>query len=233
MIREHLFNTEWWGSPVGIVEIDAFLSASSASRRRALKSWSWVECTLTSATAEIRTTLASEGFVHADTTVQFRLDLRRVALSQHSSGIAVRRGTDFAALDLSNARPFVHERFHMLRGATQERVMARYLRWANHVHRDHPETVLQFEVEGRAAGWFLSVPKGRGLDLALAMTSQDGRLSGATLYRDACALYARDGFHIGEAGFSARNLDVLNVYAALGARFFATRDCFLWQPDGG
>lgn len=230
MIREHAFNTRWWGAPVGVVDIEAFQAAQTADRTRSLQDWTWVECTASGPTPALREILAAAGFVHADTTIQFRLDLRRVPSAVGSSNVTIRRGSDIPTLDLAAARPFQHERFYLLREATPERVMARYTRWGAELHRSTPDTVLQFEREGRPAGWFLSQPGARGLDLALAMTAVGGGVSGATLYREACRHYAQDGHRFGEAGFSVRNLDVLNVYAALGARFVGVRECWLWQP---
>lgn len=230
VIREHAFNTRWWGAPVGIIDPAAFVASDPATRIAALRAWAWAECATEAPTPTLREALMTAGFVHADTTIRFRLDLRRVTSTMSPGSTHIRHGTHVRALDLSNMRPFAHERFALLRDATPERVSARYQQWAEQLHRDTPSTVLVFESDRRPAGWFLSLPRGQQLDLALAMTASDGGLSGATLYREACVQYARDGFRIGEAGFSVRNLDVLNVYASLGARFTSVRECWLWQP---
>jgi hypothetical protein len=230
VIREHAFNSRWWGAPTGIVESEAFLAASPTDRAHALEAWAWVECISEAPTAALRRALAASGFVHADTMVQFRLDLRRVQPSGAMCDTVVRSGGEIETLDLSTITPFAHERFLLLEGASPERVAERYRIWGAELHRGAPATTLQFERAGRAAGWFLARPSGTSLELTLAMTAVDGGLSGATLYREACVAFAAQGFRIGHAGFSARNLDVMNVYASLGARFTGARECWLWQP---
>jgi len=230
MICEHAFNTRWWGEPVGVLDPEDFVSAPARDRTAALADWAWVECTSSAPTPALRTALMTAGFVHADSTIRFRLDLRRVSSTAAPEAVHLRHGTSVVSLDLSDMRPFAHERFSLLRGATPERIAGRYLDWAAQLHRETPGTVLLFEARGAPAGWFLAKPSDSTLDLALAMTAAHGGLSGASLYREACAQFARDGFRIGEAGFSARNLDVLNIYSSLGARFVSLRECWLWQP---
>jgi len=230
MIREHAFNSEWWGAPVGILEVEPFLAAPAEERTPALHDWAWVECVSTSPTPALRTALCQAGFVHADSTIQFRLDLRRVTDVPTSDEIAIRRGTQCPSLGIYEIRPFLHERFQLLRGATHERISERFVRWARDLHAETAETVLQFEAAGRPVGWFLARPRGQTLDLVLAITAPGSKLPGAALYRAACVQFARDGYRIGVAGFSVRNLDVLNIYASLGARFVAVRECWIWQP---
>jgi hypothetical protein len=77
-------------------------------------------------------------------------------------------------------------------------------------------------------GWFLSQPAAAGLNLTLAATSRNARVSGFLLYEKSLAAYAAKGHRIGFASFSVTNTAVHNIYAKLGARFTAPIGIWFW-----
>jgi hypothetical protein len=122
----------------------------------------------------------------------------------------------------------LHERFYQIPGATPSKVLDRYVRWSDLLIKDHPETCLQFLLDGKVQGWFLSHPAPGGLELTLAMLSTESVMSGFDLYSVAIATYAEQGFRLGFASFSLTNIAVHNIYANLGARFLEPEECWMW-----
>jgi hypothetical protein len=234
VIREHAFNTRWWGQPVGVIDNESFFSASPAQRNEALEPYAWAEYSAVDTHYGLRLLAHDSGFVCADSYVQFRIDLRPHAAVTLPSWLQVRTpGAADRSWQPSPLQAFEHERFGLLRGCTQERLTARYARWAGELALENPETCLEFCVEQQVCGWFFGRPTTTGLELTLAMAAANTRLPGAELYRFALGEYARQGHRLGHAGFSARNRSVLNIYASLGARFTGVRDNFLWQRSPG
>ena len=71
MIREHVFNTKWWGQPVGIIDDPEFFQQPDQIQREMLSPYSWVEFR-----SPMELTLSLEqihqaGFLHVDTQVNF------------------------------------------------------------------------------------------------------------------------------------------------------------------
>ncbi len=229
MIKLHEFNTEWWGSPVGIVTDSAFFQQSPADQQRALEQYAWVEFVHPAATLPSRLSLASAGFFYTDTQVRFRLDLTRIQPGSCAEALAV-ESADRSAFTIRDGelRPFPYERFYALPGATEPKVSQRYVLWSNNLVRQHPATALRFLQEGKVQGWFLSHPEKGALGLTLAMLSADSNTSGFDLYSRAASEYARRGFRLGTASFSIQNSPVHNIYSALGARFTEPRECWMW-----
>lgn len=231
MMQVHEFNSRWWGGRVGIVTDSAWFLRDAEALQAELLTCDWAEYTAAETSTATRLAAHRAGFFHADTHIQFRIDLRRFAAEALPPGVEVRQaGVGVDHWKPSGLRPFEHERFAMLTGCTPERLVDRYAVWAAELALSTPATCLEIFLHGRCAGWFLSRPSKTGLELALAMTAADEVLPGATLYRVALGAYARSGFRIGHAGFGVRNRSVHNIYAALGARFTGTRDAWLWQP---
>ena len=67
-----------------------------------------------------------------------------------------------------------------------------------------------------------------GLDLTLAVSSRNAKVSGLLLYQACLSAYERAGHRIGFASFSIRNSPVHNIYANLGARFTSSMGIWLW-----
>lgn len=233
MIDEHRFNSEWLGAPVGIVrDAAALLAAPRAVVREALARWRFVELRC-GADAVDRARLADLGFFLADTQVHFRLGLSSLRPTPSLEGLTLRWAdvASFAVAPEAMAA-FHHERYRHVPGVTPERLAQRYSRWASNLITASPATCLQVEVGEVAQGWFLSSPEGRKLQLTLAMTSAESKISGLHLYLAAGVAYAAKGYALGEASFSVHNTPVLNLYAKLGARFTSTEDVWLWTPRG-
>lgn len=231
-LRLHEFNSRWWGAPAGVVTDPLWLSGPPAVLAMHCAEYAWVEYIDSKPTSEVRRVLQKLGFVHADTQLQFRVDLRPYAQEVLPCGVTL--GVAPTAVETWKAavlRPFVHERYSLLAGCSEARLTARYAQWAAQLAQSVPATSLEFRRGTIAQGWFLSHPSSAGLELTLAMTALDSSLPGATLYRAAIGAYARRGFRLGYAGFSATNHDVHNIYSALGARFTGARECWLWQSS--
>jgi hypothetical protein len=229
MIKQHEFNTEWWGEAVGIVTDPAFFAGSSADQRTALQRFAWVEFVQPVSKLPDRRVLADAGFFYTDTQVRFRLDLSRVqpGLCANSVQVEVASESPFVIQD-GELKTFPHERFYSLPGASEARVNARYLRWSNNLIRQYPATCLRFLQDGNVQGWFLSRPEAGSINLTLAMLNATATASGFDLYARALAEYFRMGFRLGAASFSVRNSPVLNIYSSLGARFLEPRECWMW-----
>ncbi len=229
MIRQHDFNSRWWGEPVGIVDRGAFFSLPPAERARALAPFHWVEFKSRLNDAPPLTLLRDAGFFLADTQVEFRIGLKASVVSACAEAIAVHFATD-APFDLraEDVPLFEHERYRHLPGNDPERTNRRYVEWARQLIREHPDCCLQVTAEEAAQGWFLSRPAAGCLNLTLAMLRRHARISGFLLYDQALRAYASRGHRIGWASFSVTNTAVLNIYARLGAHFVGPTGIWLW-----
>jgi hypothetical protein len=237
MIREHAFNSAWWGAPCGIVENLALLSRPAAEIRGALAPWAWVELRADHDDVPPPAALSAAGFFHADTQLRFKLALPRIVGSPSTDRLTVRFAdqpdTPPLAIGAADMAVFRHERFRHLPGADDARINARYALWTAQLVAEHPDTCLAV-LDGppgnpaSVQGWFLSQPGPGGLNLTLAMLRAGARISGHHLYHRAALAYAARGHRIGEASFSATNTPVLNIYASLGARFTGAEHFWLW-----
>jgi hypothetical protein len=231
MIREHAFNSSWWGQPVGIVEDGAFFDLPELARRSLLAPFSWVEFRSRQRGAPSPEAVARSGFFHADTQIHFRLGLNRSPPAADCRTLEVSSAAE-VPFEISPAdfAPFTHERFLLVHGSSATRVNERYALWCNRLIAEHPETALRLSRSGHVQGWFVSRPHAQGLHLALAMLHRDARVSGFSVYAEALAAYRAGGHRVGFASFSVTNTAVMNVYSRLGALFLEPELCWLWMP---
>lgn len=234
MIREHAFNTRWWGAPVGYVDDPAFFHLPLKQRRDLLSPYAWAESALSPFdSAPHDRAMAAAGFFQFDTQITFRIGLRRVPESSSLEDLAVQFADEQPfTLDPGSLAPFANERFLRIPGADQLRVNQRYALWGGDLLASSPETCLAVLHAGRVQGWFLSqrCEKG-GVHLALATNAKDASISGMYVYQKALLAYASRGYTLGWASFSAANVAVHNIYAGLGARFLEPRGNWLWLPE--
>lgn len=230
MIRRHEFNSEWWGSDVGVVDEKAFFELPVEERARTLAPFAWAEYK-GPLEPDVCARAAAVGFVLVDTQLAFRLGLGRVPSSESVERLAVRSADEHPfEVGADEVADFEHERFASLPGATQRRINARYALWSRQLVDADPAWCLQVLEGGDVQGWFLARKDGPGLHLTLAMLRRDARVSGHSLYHRAVLEFARRGATVGGAEFSVTNTAVHNIYAALGARFLAPVGCWLWHP---
>jgi len=230
MIRNHKFNTSWWGKPVGFVHDPAFFSLDAAMQKSLLEPYIWAEFYSQLDQAPPLQDLATAGFIQTDTQIQFLLNLSKVEATASTDRL------DFHFADQKNFNikveelaMFTHERFQHIPDCTVHSTNERYALWANRLICEHPETCLQLFLNNKLQGWFLSLPgEQRGLNLALAMLSNAAEISGMLLYQQACIAYAGRGHRLGSASFSVTNTAVHNIYATLGARFMPPGGNWLW-----
>lgn len=231
MIREHAFNTRWWGAPVGAVTDPALFHLPEAERRTLLAPYAWAESAMPIADARPHAAaMAAAGFVQVDTQVNFRLSLRRVpdgpSLADLQVELADEQPFRIAADDLA---PFASERFLLLPGADQTRVNQRIALWSAELLDQAPQHCLRILYRGQVQGWFLSSPgEQRGLNLTLAMSARDANISGIYVYQKAFRAYADRGHVLGWASFSIMNTAVHNIYASVGAHFLPPWGNWLW-----
>ena len=233
MIREHDFNSRWWGAPVGIVSDAAFFSLSPEERAPALSVFEWVEFKAAVDEAPSPAVLQAAGFFQVDVQMNFRLNLRKVRQSESIAALQVRTAAERPLSITGTAfRPFDHERFRYVPGATQSRIDERFSLWSADLIQKCPEYCLEVVNHDVVQGWFLSQRHANhGLNLTLAMLHVDATISGMLLYQKACHYYAQQGERVGWASFSADHTAVLNIYAAMGAGFIAPTYCWLWTPS--
>jgi len=231
MIRQHDFNTAWFGAPAGVVGDAAFFALPPERRAELLRPFAWAEFSADAPDAGLRIALAAAGFIFADQQINFRIALPERTVSACPVDIRFADEERFA-LAAEDMPHFEHERFRLLPGMTAARLDERYRRWGTALIEEAPATCLCLRSAGRAQGWFLSRPvAGRGLNLTLAMRHPDASLSGLVLYEESLAAYRRRGHRVGWASFSASNTAVHTIYARLGARFLHPTERYLWVAD--
>jgi len=236
MIRNHEFNSRWWGSPVGFVHDPAFFSLDTATQQNLLEPYAWAEFYSQLDQAPPLRVLAAAGFIQTDTQIQFLLNLSKVEATASTEKLsycfADQNNFD---IELEELAMFTHERFEHIPGCSVARTNERFALWANKLIREHRETCMQLFLNDKLQGWFLSHPgKQRGLNLTLAMLSNTAEISGMLLYQQACAAYAERGHRLGSASFSVTNTPVHNIYITLGARSVPAGGIWLWlSPTTG
>jgi hypothetical protein len=204
MIREHAFNSRWWGEPVGIVSDPALFAVAPA-------------------------TLAEAGFAQTDTQISFKLDLRRLPPIPGGDELTVEFADETPfAVGADDLALFEHERYRHLPGITPARLNERYAEWSALLVAEQPKWCARLRAGPRTQGWFLSQRDDSGFHLTLAALHRDATVSGHLLYHAAISAYAAKGQRIGGARFSVTNTAVHNIYAGLGARFLAPVGCWLW-----
>lgn len=229
MIREHAFNSAWWGKPVGIVDDPAFFAGPDEEQRRALAPYAWAEFRCALEKAPDPWMLARRGFAQVDTQLRFRIPLKRLSSGSSSEALPV-RFADEAPFDLkTDDLPFFeHERFRHLPGASADAVRRRFGLWADELRRLSPEWCVEVGPPGDPQGWFLAEREKDHLHLALAMLRPGATISGFDLYAAALGAFAGRGMRMGAARFSVENRAVHNIYARLGAVFLETIGCWLY-----
>ena len=229
MIRTHEKNSQWWGSPVGILTDASWFAQDTATRARALETYAWVEFKAPLNAAPPALELCRAGFALTDVQMNFRISLGAVldspSLAQYE---CISAAEEKFALHAGDVRPFEHERFMELPGVTTELLNERYAKWANDLIETNPAWCLRLVLDGKTQGWFLSECSGGKVGLTLAMLSSQAIVSGQHLYQRAIREYAKRGGTVGHAAFSVRNTPVLNIYANLGAKFTAPTGVWMW-----
>ena len=236
MIREHEFNTLWWGSPVGTIDDPTFFDLEPNAQDEACESYAWVEYSEQLEAAPDPERIGHAGFYWADTQVRFRINLRNIDSTPSIEKLSAASAEE-APFEVSRdeLKSFVHERFRYLPGITTERLNSRYALWSNLLIADHPAWCLQVSDGSDVQGWFLAqADPGKPLNLTLAMLKSDAHISGHLLYQKAMLEFAARGARIGDAAFSVSNTAVMNIYSSLGARFLHPRGHWLrWSDRSG
>ena len=231
MIKNHEFNTRWWGKPVGIVTEPGFFAAPEQEQRRLLEPFAWVEFRMPLEHPPVDlVTLHGAGFFQVDTQINYRLNLTKLDLPSSLDSLTAEFADEAPfEIDSADIRAFEHERFFRLPGATEERVNERYALWSQQHLAAHPTTSLRILSRGRVEGWYLGDDTaGVGLNLTLAMLSKQSDISGLLLFLKAYQAFVARGHRLGWASFSVQNSPVHNIYAAIGARFLNPTGHWLW-----
>ncbi len=221
MIRQHDFNAEWWGAPIGIVaDAEALLRASPAEVSAACKRYEWVELRYLDDAAVDHVALLERGFFAVDTQIRFRVGLPRLRSTPSLERLQVRFAHEEPFdVEPGDILPFGSERYAALPGATEEKMRERYVMWSKVLLEQTPERCLQVHIDGVVQGHFLSQSQQGRLNLTLAMLHPNATCSGMLLFHKALLAYAAQGERVGHASFRATNTAVLNIYSSLGARF--------------
>lgn len=230
MIRQHDFNSQWWGGPVGIVESLTFFKNSPEEQQRALEAYEWVELRVPLETAPLAA-IADAGFVQFDVQLPFRINLTKVASTSGFDELTVERADEKPfAIEGNDLAFFRTERYRHLPGMTAERLGERYAAWSQQLLDTAPEWCLRVSSGGNVQGWFLSRMTEDGLSLELAMLHRAATVSGLYLYQKGLVAYAERA-RLGYARFSVMNVPVLNIYSRLGAQYLAPAGSWLWLRD--
>jgi hypothetical protein len=233
VIREHEFNTRWWGSPVGILDDPAFFDLDPSAQDEACASYAWVEYSAQLDAAPGPDRLGRAGFYCVDTQIRFRINLSNVDSTRSIGRLSATSAVESPfEISIDELKSFEHERFRFLPGITAELINGRYALWSTLLIANHPAWCLKISDGADVQGWFLAQAyPGKPLNLTLAMLKFDAHISGHLLYQRAMLEFAARGARIGDAAFSVANTPVMNIYAALGARFLPPKGYWLrWSP---
>jgi hypothetical protein len=229
LIREHAFNSQWWGEPVGIVSDTALFALDHQEQTEQLSAYAWVEFVGQGDTPSLEV-LARAGFIHVDTQINFKLDLLHLPALPDFADVKIQAAADVPfTIGEDELAPFEHERFRHLPGVGPARLKERYKLWANRLIAAHPQWCLRVMYGDKVQGWFLSERDDAAFHLTLAALHRDATISGMLLYHSALSAYAELGQRVGRARFSASNSAVHNIYARLGARFQNPTEYWLWR----
>jgi hypothetical protein len=231
MIKTHEFNTEWWGSPVGIVTENRLFELPRAEREQLLQPYEWVEFKMPLEHSPVQLlTLHRAGFMQVDTQINYRLNLVNLKAPESLKDLEVEFADEHPfEIEQGDLKSFEHERYFKLPGITAERVNRRYALWCRQHLIEHPSACLRILYKGKVEGWYLgATSEGVGLNLTLAMLSGDADISGLLLFLRAYQAYASRGHRLGWASFSVQNTPVHNIYASIGARFLNPVGQWMW-----
>lgn len=210
----------------------ALFEADAIERARLLSPFAWAEFRAPLRSAPDPWTLAAAGFAFADAHIAFRIRLQAPAVNSSSMHLQTRFADEQSFDPGAHAvRAFAHERFHLLPGATEARVAARYLTWARQLVGEYPDWCVEVFEGDAPQGWFCCQVRGGRLDLTLAALYESATISGLHLYQSSLAGFASRGQHIGGASFSVTNQAVHGIYAQLGARFTSVTGFWLWHAE--
>ena len=237
MIRDHQFNSRWWGGRVGIVHDASFFSLAGREQQEKLRPYAWVEFRSPLEPAPPLRKIHSAGFFQVDVQLRTRGPLGKNTPDPMTRNVTVRFADESPfTISASDVAVFEHERFWHLPGITEAKLNERYVMWSNQLIADYPGWCLQVFHKDSLQGWFLSQPEGDtgdGIDLTLAMMHRDAYVSGLLLYDAAFAAYSRRGAKSGVGGSSVSNINVLNISRTFDvARFTSAEGCWLWISDG-
>jgi len=231
VIGRHDFNSDWCGQEAGIVRDAAFFGLPAAQRAELLAPWAWVEARQEPGLEDAG--LQGAGFRLVDTQMPFKIGLSRLQASPSLERAEVRFcDAQPFTIEAGELSDFAHERFLVLPGIGMADLNRRYALWSQALLASDPAHGMQVLVGGEVAGWFLGRRTPKGLELTLAMLRRGASVSGHLLYHRALMAYAERGERVGYAAFSVRNTPVLNIYAALGARFLPSIGSWLWLSEG-
>lgn len=231
MIKTHEFNTEWWGAPVGIVTDSGFFDLPAAERQQWLAPFEWVEFKMPLENSPVGfLNLHRAGFMQVDTQINYRLKLLNLPAPDSLEELEVEFADEHPfEIGQDEIMSFEHERYLKLPGATADTVDRRYVLWCRQHLRQHAPECLRILYKGKVQGWYLgATTEGAGLNLTLAMLSQDASISGLLLFLKAYQGFAGRGHRLGWASFSVQNTPVHNIYAGIGARFLNPVGLWMW-----
>ena len=126
MIREHDFNTRWWGNPVGIVDDPAFFALGHEERAALLNPFDWVEFKAGLGPGAPLDPACRAGFFQVDTQLPFSINLKALDATPSTESMEIAFAADepfdVTADDLAS---FTHERFRFIPGCGEERINQR------------------------------------------------------------------------------------------------------------
>jgi hypothetical protein len=229
-VKEHSFNTSWWGGPVGIVTQPQFFTLPCEIREQLLMAFDWVEYKSDGLIPEQNQLIGDCGFFHADTQLNYKVSLRKKFLHD-PSGIEIQWANECPIeYTVDTIASFKSERFFSVRSVNQRMLDTRYVLWGNILERSNPGLCLQVLKNGHVQGWFFAEPIGnsKGIYLTLGMLSKHAVLRGMEFYNIFLDAYSSRGFEFGKAAFSVKNTPAHNIHCSLGVRFESPTDCWMW-----
>jgi len=230
VVRSHDFNADWLGLRFGIAVGPELVCCDAEELDRQTAQFDVVEVRCDHAALPTVGPIATNGLVHVDTQLGYRLAIANVGTPP--SGVEARpfpadRVVDAASFEFL---PFAHERYARLAGVDAALLDARYRRWAGDLVAAHPSWCVEVRWRGTLSGYAFARPiSDRHVNLDLVVGAPGGTLPGIGTYQAALALFGARGVQRVTAAFSAHNVAAVNVHAQLGCRITSATE--VWFSD--
>lgn len=230
VVRIHEFNAAWLDVRFGIAVGPELVCCDSAALERYTADFDVVEVRCDHAALPASGPVATNGLVHVDTQLAYRLAVAHVGTAP--AGVEAEPYAPDEAAGPASFRflPFAHERYARLAGVDAALLDARYRRWAADLVAEHPMWCFQVRWRGSLSGYAFARPvTDRHVNLDLVVGAPGGTLPGIGIYQAALARFRERGVERVTAAFSAHNVAAVNVHAQLGCRITAATE--VWFID--
>lgn len=238
------WDTESLGAPVAQVDHIELRGAPASADTAAVHDWlaanrvALASCRLPEARLRESFFLEAAGFRFVEMVYGMRLALPTGTAAVDAPDVCWEpaRPQDLPALTAVASAAFQTGRWHVDPRIGAAASGRRYAHWVGRSLAGGPQQVLLVRDGAAVAGFFIVEDLDDGSSywhLTAVSPSHQGRGWGRRLWASMIRRHAADGRHSVRTTIAARNLPVVNLYAALGWRFDDCQMSFHWVPEGG